>query len=66
MKVRALIEPRIGLRAARGRPRDLLAAVVIIWAAAGLGLGGLILWAAGIGHAVLGALFVSALVVSRQ
>ena len=43
-----------------------LAAVVIIWAAAGLGLGGLLLWGAGIGHAVLGAFFVSALVVSRQ
>jgi hypothetical protein len=45
---------------------NLLAAVVIIWAAAGLGLGGLILWAAGIGHAVLGALFVSALAASRR
>jgi hypothetical protein len=45
---------------------NVLAAVVIIWAAAGLGLGGLLLWAAGIGHAVLGAFFVSALVVSRQ
>ena len=44
---------------------NVLAAVVIIWAAAGLGLGGLLLWGAGIGHAVLGALFVSALVTSR-
>ena len=43
---------------------NLLAATVIIWAAAELGLGGLILWAAGIGHAVLGGLFVSALVAS--
>jgi hypothetical protein len=40
---------------------NLLAAVVLIWAAAGLGLGGLLLWAAGIGHAVLGALFVAGL-----
>lgn len=39
-----------------------LAAAVIIWAAAGLSLGGLLLWGAGIGHALLGALFVSALV----
>ena len=41
---------------------NLLAAVVIIWAAVGLSLGGLLLWAAGIGHAVLGVLFLSALV----
>jgi len=41
---------------------NLLAAVVIIWAAAGLNLGGLLLWGAGIGHALLGVLLVSALV----
>ena len=40
---------------------NVLAAVVLFWAAAGSGLGGLLLWGAGIGHAVLGALFVSAL-----
>ena len=40
---------------------NVLAAVVLIWAAAGLGLGGLLLWGAGIGHATLGALFVLAL-----
>jgi hypothetical protein len=45
---------------------NLLAAVVLIWAAAGLGLGGMLLWAAGIGHAVLGALFLSALVGTRR
>ncbi|MBU6435502.1 MAG: hypothetical protein KJS98_19505 [Nitrospirae bacterium] len=45
---------------------NVLAAVVIIWAAAGLGLGGLLLWGAGIGHAILGALFVSALTASRR
>ena len=45
---------------------NLLAAMVIIWAAAGLGLGGLILWTAGIGHVVLGGLFVSALASSRH
>jgi hypothetical protein len=44
----------------------MMAVVVIIWAAAGLGLGGLILWAAGIGHAVLGALFVVALAQARR
>ncbi len=42
------------------------AAVVLIWAAAGLSLGGRLLWAAGIGHAVLGALFVSALAATRR
>ncbi len=45
---------------------NVLAAVVLIWAAAGLGLGGMLLWAAGIGHAVLGALFVAALVGRRR
>jgi hypothetical protein len=45
---------------------NVLAAVVIIWAAGGLGLGGLILWAVGIGHAVVGALFVAALAQARQ
>ena len=40
---------------------NVLAAVVLIWAAAELGLGGLLLWAAGISHAVLGAVFVFAL-----
>lgn len=44
---------------------NLLAAVVLLWTAAASGLGGLLLWAAGIGHAVLGLLFVSALVKSR-
>ena len=39
-----------------------LPAATIIWAAGELGLGGLILWAAGIGHGVLGGLFVPALV----
>lgn len=45
---------------------NVLAAAVIIWAAAGLHLGGLLLWAAGIGHAVLGALFLAALVGVRR
>jgi hypothetical protein len=40
---------------------NVLAAVVLIWAAAGLGLGGILLWGAGIGHATLGTLFVLAL-----
>ena len=45
---------------------NVLAAVVILWAAAGLGLGGLLLWGAGIGHAVLGVAFISALVTTRR
>ena len=45
---------------------NMLAAVVFIWTAAGSGLGGLLLWGAGIGHAALGALFVAALVASRR
>jgi hypothetical protein len=45
---------------------NVLAAVVIIWAAAGLGLGGLLLWGAGIVHAALGVLFVSALVTAKR
>jgi hypothetical protein len=45
---------------------NVLAAVVLLWTAAGSGLGGLLLWAAGIGHAALGALFVSALMTSRR
>jgi len=40
---------------------NLLAAVVLLWTAVGSGLGGLLLWGAGIGHAALGALFVFAL-----
>ena len=45
---------------------NMLAAVVLLWTAAGSGLGGLLLWGAGIGHATLGALFVSAIVTSRR
>jgi hypothetical protein len=45
---------------------NVLAAVVLLWAAASLDLGGLLLWGAGIGHAMLGALFVSALVTSKR
>jgi len=45
---------------------NVLAAVLIIWAAAVLGLGGPALWAAGVGHAVLGGLFARALVMLRR
>jgi hypothetical protein len=45
---------------------NVLTTTVIVWAAAALGLGGLLLWTAGIGHAVLGVLFVSALVASGR
>src|SRR5262245_21033538 len=41
---------------------NLLAALVLFWAAAEMGLGGPLLWGAGIGHGVLGALFVLALI----
>jgi hypothetical protein len=40
---------------------NLLAAMFLSWATAGLGLGGAVLWVAGIGHAVLSALFVHGL-----
>ena len=42
------------------------AAAVIIWTATGSASGGLLLWGAGIGHAVIGALFISALVTLRR
>jgi hypothetical protein len=45
---------------------NLLAAVVLLWTAAASGFGGMLLWAAGVGHAALGALFVSAIVTSRR
>ena len=40
---------------------NVLATVVLIWTAAGSGLGGLLLWGAGIVHAVFGVLFLSVL-----
>ena len=45
---------------------NVLAAVLLVWAAGSVGLGGLMLWAAGLVHAVLGGLFVRALVVFRR
>jgi len=42
---------------------NLVAVVVIVWAAAGLGLGGPLLWGAGVLHAAIGLLFVYVLVV---
>lgn len=44
---------------------NLLAAVVLIWSAAESDLGGLLLWGAGIAHAALGLLFVSALMTEE-
>ena len=44
---------------------NVVAAVLLIWAAVGLHLGGVVLWVAGIAHAVLGILFVYALVAPR-
>jgi len=40
---------------------NVLAAVVLLWTVAGSGLGGLLLWGAGIVHAVFGVLFLSVL-----
>ena len=67
LKARSDVASPAGLAVSLGMTSyNLLAAVVIIWAAVGLSLGGLLLWAAGIGHAVLGLLLVSALVTSRR
>ena len=43
-----------------------LAAMVIIWTAAGSGLGGLLLWGAGIVHSVFCVLSLSGLAGTRQ
>ena len=45
---------------------NVLATVVLIWTAAGSGLGGLLLWGAGIVHAVFGVLFLSVLSGTRR
>jgi hypothetical protein len=45
---------------------NFLAAVVLLWTAAASGLGGLLLWGAGIAHAALGLLFVSALMTEER
>jgi len=67
LKARNDVESAAGLAVSIGiTGYNVLAAVLIVWAAGWLGLGGLLLWAVGVGHAVLGALFVSALVTSRR
>ena len=45
---------------------NVLAAVVLLWTAAGSGLGGLLLWGAGIVHAVFGVLFLAFLSGTRR
>ena len=45
---------------------NVLAAVVLIWTAAGSGFGGLFLWGAGIVHAVFGVLFLAFLSGTRR
>jgi hypothetical protein len=45
---------------------NVLAAVVLLWTAAGSGFGGLLLWGAGIVHAVFGVLFLSVLSGTRR
>jgi hypothetical protein len=55
-----------GLAAAYGLTLyNVLAGAVILWVAAAGSLGGLALWAAGLIHAALGALFVLALIQRR-
>ena len=67
LKARSDVASPAGLAVSVGiTSYNLLAAVVLLWTAAGSGLGGLLLWGAGIAHAALGALFVSALVTSRR
>ena len=45
---------------------NVLAAVVLLWTAAESGLGGFLLWGAGIVHAILGVLFLSVLLGTRR
>lgn len=45
---------------------NVLAAVVLLWTAAGSGFGSLLLWGAGIVHAVFGVLFLSVLSGTRR
>jgi hypothetical protein len=45
---------------------NVLAAVVLLWAAVGLSLGGLLLWGVGIVHAVFGVLFLYVLAGTRR
>ena len=67
LKARDDVESHAGLAVSLGMTSyNVLAAVVIIWAAAGLGLGGLLLLGAVFIHAVLGVMFVSALVTAKR
>jgi hypothetical protein len=67
LKARDDVESRAGLAVSLGiTSYNVLPAVILIWAAAGLGLGGLLVWGAGIIHAVLGVLFVLALVTAKR
>ena len=45
---------------------NVLAAVVLLWAAVGLGLGSPLLWGGGVDHAALGLLFIMVLRVGRK
>lgn len=45
---------------------NVLAAIVLVWMAMSLNLGGPLLWAAGLSHAVLGVLFVHSLIVEKN
>jgi len=67
LKARDDVRSTAGLAVAVGMTSyNILAAVLLVWAAVGLGLGGTLLWAAGISHAVIGVLFVSAFLTPRR
>jgi hypothetical protein len=67
LKARSDVASPAGLAVSLGiTAYNFLAAVVLLWTAAESGLGGTLLWAAGVGHAALGLLFVSAIVKSRR
>lgn len=66
LKARDDVRSAAGLAVSLGMiSYNVLAAVILIWAAAGLSLGGLLLWGAGIAHAVLAGFFISALAALR-
>ena len=67
LRARDDLQGRAGLAIADGLTGyNLLAAVLLIWAGAGLRLGGPILWAGAIGHALLGILLVRTRLAPRR
>lgn len=67
LKVRNDVGTPAGLAVSIGiTAYNVLAAVVLLWTAAGSDLGGLLLWVARIGYAALGVLFMSALLIRHS